>query len=115
MQVHCWEKIENEKLNPLSSRQVIHGEKMTIARMHLHKGCLVPEHKHHNEQLSMVEQGSLRFNLDGAERVLNAGEVLRIPPNVPHSVTALEDSLVVDLFSPPREDWIRGDDADLRK
>ncbi len=115
MQVHCWEKIENEKLNPLSSRQVIHGEKMTIARMHLHKGCLVPEHKHHNEQLSMVEQGSLRFNLDGAERVLNAGEVLRIPPNVPHSVTALEDSLVVDLFSPPREDWIRGDDAYLRK
>jgi quercetin dioxygenase-like cupin family protein len=115
MQVHCWEKIEKERLNPLSSRQVIHGEKLTVARMHLQKGCLVPEHSHHNEQLSMVERGSLRFKLDGAERVLSAGEVLRIPPGVPHSVTALEDSVAVDLFSPPREDWIRGDDAYLRK
>jgi quercetin dioxygenase-like cupin family protein len=85
MQVHCWEKIEKERLNPLSSRQVIHGEKLTVARMHLQKGCLVPEHSHHNEQLSMVERGSLRFKLDGAERVLSAGEVLRIPPSVPHS------------------------------
>jgi len=115
MHVHCWEKIENEKLNPLASRQVIHSEKMTVARMHLQKGCLVPEHSHHNEQLSMVEQGSLRFKLGSDERVLGAGEVLRIPPNVPHSVVALEDSIAVDLFSPPREDWIRGDDAYLRK
>jgi len=110
-----WDGIELERLNPLSARQVIHGETMTVARMHLSKGCLVPEHSHHNEQISLVEQGSLKFKLDGAERVLGAGELLRIPPNVPHSVVALEDSIAVDLFSPPRQDWIRGDDAYLRK
>jgi quercetin dioxygenase-like cupin family protein len=115
MQVHSWEQIEKEQLNPLSRRQVIHGETMTVARIHLKKGCVVPQHNHHNEQISMVEQGSLRFNLDGAERVLGAGELVRIPPNLPHSVQALEDCVVVDLFSPPREDWIRGDDAYLRK
>jgi len=114
MQV-SWETLENEKLNATTSRQVIHGEKITVAKMHLKKGCVVPEHKHHNEQLSVVEQGSLRFKLGDAEQVLGPGDVLRIPPNVPHSVVALEDSIAVDLFSPPREDWIRGDDAYLRK
>jgi quercetin dioxygenase-like cupin family protein len=115
MQVQSWDGIEKEQLNPLSSRQVIHGETMTVARMHLRKGCLVPEHSHDNEQISMVEQGSLHFKIGGAERILSAGELVRIPPNVPHSVKALEDSLAVDLFSPPRQDWIRGDDAYLRK
>jgi quercetin dioxygenase-like cupin family protein len=115
MQVHSWDGIEKEQLNPLSRRQVIHCETMTVARMHLKEGCLVPLHSHHNEQISMIEQGSLRFNLDGAERVVGAGELVRIPPNVPHSVQALKDSVVVDLFSPPRQDWIRGDDAYLRK
>jgi len=115
MQVQSWDGIENEQLNPLSSRQVVHGETMTVARMHLKKGCLVPEHSHHNEQVSMVEQGSLNFNIGGTERVLSAGDLVRIPPNVPHSVKALEDSIAVDLFSPPRQDWIRGDDAYLRK
>ena len=115
MQVHNWEKIEKEQLNPLSGRQVIHSETMTVARMHLQKGCLVPEHSHHNEQISMVEQGSLRFKVDGAERVVGAGESCPHPANIPHSVQALEDSVAVDLFSPPREDWIRGDDAYLRK
>jgi quercetin dioxygenase-like cupin family protein len=114
MQVQSWEQIEKEQLNPLSGRQVIHSETMTVARMHLKEGCVVPRHSHHNEQISMIEQGSLRFNLDGAERVVGAGELVRIPPNVPHSVQALENSVVVDLFSPPREDWIRGDDAYLR-
>ena len=115
MQVQSWEQIEKEQLNPLSRRQVIHCETMTVARMHLKEGCLVPLHSHHNEQISMIEQGSLRFNLDGAERVVGPGDLVRIPPNVPHSVQALKDSVVVDLFSPPRQDWIRGDDAYLRK
>jgi len=115
MQVQSWNGIEKEQLNPLSSRQVIHSDTMTVARMHLRKGCLVPEHSHHNEQISMVEQGSLQFKIGGSERILRAGELVRIPPNVPHSVQALEDSVAVDLFSPPRQDWIRGDDAYLRK
>jgi quercetin dioxygenase-like cupin family protein len=115
MQLYEWNQIEKEQLNPRASRQVIHGDTMTVARLYLTKGCFVPEHSHHNEQISMLEQGSLRFVLEGREQVVKAGEVLRIPPHVPHSAEALEDSIAVDLFSPPREDWQRGDDAYLRK
>ena len=115
MQRYEWNQIEKEQLNPAFARQVIHGETMTVARVYLKKGCLVPEHSHHNEQISMLEQGALRFVLAGEELILKAGQVLRIPPHVPHSAEALEDSVAVDLFSPIREDWIRGDDAYLRK
>ena len=115
MQRYEWNQIEKEQLNPAFARQVIHGESMTVARVYLKKGCQVPEHSHHNEQISMLEQGTLRFVLAGKELILKAGEVLRIPPNVPHSTEALEDSIAVDLFSPVREDWVRGDDAYLRK
>jgi quercetin dioxygenase-like cupin family protein len=115
MQLYEWNQIEKEQLNPRVARQVIHGDTMTVARLYLAKGCFVPEHSHHNEQISMLEQGSLRFVIAGQEQVVKAGEVLRIPPHVPHSAEALEDSIAVDLFSPPREDWQRGDDAYLRK
>ncbi len=115
MEHYEWSQIEKERLNPLFVRQVIHGETMTVAHLELAKGCFVPEHSHHNEQIAMVEQGSLRFVLEGREQIVKGGEVLRIPPNVPHSAEAMEDSVVVDLFSPPREDWKRGDDAYLRK
>jgi quercetin dioxygenase-like cupin family protein len=102
-------------MNPLFIRQVIHGKTMTVARLDIRKGCSVPVHSHHNEQISMIEQGAMRFMLDGVERIVKAGEVLHIPANVPHSAEAIEDCIAVDLFSPPREDWIRGDDAYLRK
>lgn len=115
MQLYEWNRIEKEQVNPTFARQVIHGETMTVARIYLKKGGLVPEHSHHNEQISMIEHGALRFSLAGQELILKAGQVLRIPPNVPHSAEALEDSIAVDLFSPIREDWIRGDDAYLRK
>jgi quercetin dioxygenase-like cupin family protein len=115
MQLYEWNRVEKEQLNPSFARQVIHGETMTVARVYLKKGCQVPEHSHHNEQISMLEQGTLRFVIGGVEKVVKAGEVLRIPPHVPHSAEALEDSIAVDLFSPIREDWIRGDDAYLRK
>jgi quercetin dioxygenase-like cupin family protein len=115
MQRYEWNQVEKEQMNPAFARQVIHGESMTVARVYLKKGCLVPEHSHHNEQISMMEQGALRFVLAGEEVILKAGQVLRIPPHVPHSAEALEDSIAVDLFSPVREDWLRGDDAYLRK
>jgi len=112
--LHNWSKVEEEQLNPSISRQVIHTECMTVARIRLRKGAVVALHQHVNEQLSMIERGKLRFVVAGEERVLGAGEALTIPPNAPHLVEALEDSLATDLFSPPREDWIRGDDAYLR-
>ena len=115
MQIYEWNKVEKEQMSPTFARQVIHSDTMTVARVHLRKGCSVPEHSHHNEQISMMEQGSVKFVIDGQEKVLRAGQMLRIPAHMPHSAEALEDSIAVDLFSPPREDWIRGDDSYLRK
>jgi quercetin dioxygenase-like cupin family protein len=101
-------------MNPLLSRQAIHGQNITVARIKLSKSALVPLHSHANEQITMLERGALRFVVSGLETILRAGEVLAIPPHAPHLVEALEDSLAVDLFAPVREDWIRGDDAYLR-
>jgi quercetin dioxygenase-like cupin family protein len=115
MQLYEWNQVKKEQMNPLFVRQVIHGKTMTVARLDIRKGCSVPEHSHHNEQISMIERGSMRFVLAGVEKIVKAGEVLQIPANVPHSAEALEDCIAVDLFSPPREDWIHGDDAYLRK
>lgn len=114
MQHYNWNLVEEEQMNPLLTRKVIHGRNVTIARIHLQKYAVVPQHSHPNEQISMVERGLVRFVIAGEEKVLGPGDVLAIPPDVPHLVEALEDSLAVDLFAPPREDWIRGDDAYLR-
>jgi quercetin dioxygenase-like cupin family protein len=115
MQHYNWNLLEEEPLNPLLGRKMLHGGTMTVARIRLRKGAVVPTHSHANEQISMLESGALRFVISGEERVLHAGDAVVIPPDAPHMVEALEDSLAVDLFSPPREDWIRGDDAYLRK
>jgi len=115
MNVYRWSEVKKEQLKPLLVRQVIHGQTMTVARLELRKGCSVPEHSHHNDQISMVEKGRVRFVLGGKEVIVSAGETLHIPAHLPHSAEALEDTVAVDLFSPPREDWIRGDDAYLRK
>lgn len=115
MDVYNWSRVEEEQLNPLMTRRVIHTEGMTIARLWLRKCALVPAHAHANEQVTMLESGSLRFVLDGQEQVLRAGDMLRIPPYASHSVEALEDSVATDLFTPPREDWQRGEDAYLRR
>jgi quercetin dioxygenase-like cupin family protein len=109
-----WSEVAAEQLNPLITRQMIHTETMTIARIAVGKGAMVPEHSHANEQVSTIESGSARFVLAGVETIMHAGETMHIPAHVPHWVEALEDSVVVDLFSPRREDWIRGDDAYLR-
>lgn len=107
--------MEKEQLNPLFGRKVIHGETVTMARVYLDKGCLVPTHSHVNEQLSLIEKGALKFVLDGKEVLVKSGEVLQIPPNVPHSAEAMEDTVGIDFFAPVREDWRSGDDAYLRK
>jgi len=114
VKLYNWSQIPEEQLNDLVARQMIHGETMTIARIHLRKGAVVPLHQHPNEQISMVEHGRLRFVIAGQEQIVQGGDMVAIPPNAPHLVEALEDSLATDLFSPIREDWIRGDDAYLR-
>jgi len=115
MDLYNWAAMPWEKLSDLISRKVVHTERMTIARLRLAKGTFVPVHQHENEQVSMMEEGALKFNVGGEEVTVRAGESLRIPPNVPHSAEAIEDSVATDLFTPCREDWKRGDDAYLRK
>lgn len=115
MKVYHWNQVQEEQLNPLVTRRVIHTRNMTIARIRLGKHAVVPAHAHAHEQVTTLESGALRFVLDGEERILKAGEMLEIPPHAEHSVEALEDSVAMDVFSPPRDDWQRGDDAYLRK
>jgi quercetin dioxygenase-like cupin family protein len=105
MQYYRWNQIEKKQINPLTIRQVIHGETMTIARFELRKGAAVAEHHHHNEQIATVQSGTVRFTVAGEPVVLLAGEWLCIPPDVPHSAEALEDATTVETFSPPRDDW----------
>ena len=109
-----WSDIEPEQLNPLLTRQFLTGSEAMLARIVLSKGCVVPTHAHPNEQIAFVLEGALEFNLNGEIRVVRSGEVLVIPPNVPHSAVALEDTIDFDIFAPPRQDWIDGTDTYLR-
>ncbi len=116
METYNWSAVTEEKMNPLFSRQVIHTAQMTVAQVWLGKGGVVPMHHHVNQQVTMLRSGSLLFETEAGERrILQPGDVLVIPPNLPHRFEALEDSAATDLFTPARQDWIRGDDAYLRK
>src|SRR5579863_5763183 len=109
-----WHTIPLEDLNPLLQRQFVVGQELMMARVLLKKGCIVPEHSHHNEQLTYIVEGALKFWIDGKEIVVHAGEVLCIPSNMPHKAEAMEDTVDLDIFSPPRADWINKTDQYLR-
>jgi quercetin dioxygenase-like cupin family protein len=109
-----WSSVEVEELNPLLGRHFVVGQNVMLARVLLKKGCVVPEHSHHNEQITYILAGALKFGIDGKEIIVNAGEVLTIPPNMPHSAEALADTVDLDIFNPPRADWINKTDDYLR-
>jgi quercetin dioxygenase-like cupin family protein len=113
-----WEDVPREALKPDLARRVISTERMMLAQVYLEKGCVVPKHSHENEQLTYIVEGLLRFWLgeDESETVdVAAGEVLHIPSHLPHRAEALETTLDVDIFCPPRQDWLAGSDAYLRE
>ncbi len=110
-----WSDIEIEALSPQIGRQMIVGSNIMVARVLLKKGTRVPLHSHHNEQVTYILEGALHFSIDGQEITVNAGEVLCIPPNMPHAALALEDTVDLDIFNPPRQDWIDRDDSYLRQ
>jgi quercetin dioxygenase-like cupin family protein len=109
-----WNTVEHEKLNDLIGREMVVGDNIMLARVFLKKGAHVPEHHHHNEQVTYILEGALKFAIDGKEIVVHAGEVLCIPPHMPHEAWALEDTLDLDVFNPPREDWLNKSDDYLR-
>lgn len=113
-----WEEMPREKVSAMLDRRLITGDRMMLAHVYLKKGCVVPKHSHENEQLTYILEGALRFWIGDEEKeevVVRAGEVLHIPSNVLHKAEALEDTLDVDVFSPPREDWLNRTDSYLRK
>ena len=112
-----WDDLPAELLNPQLRRRLISTERMMIAHVYLEQGCIVPHHQHENEQLTYILEGKLRFWLgDDESEVVDvaAGEVLHIPSHLPHKAEAMEDTLDVDIFCPPRQDWLDGSDAYLR-
>lgn len=112
-----WDAMPKERLNELLDRRLVTAERVMLAHVYLKKGCVVPRHSHENEQVTYVLEGALRFWIGeepGEEVVVRAGEVLVIPSNLPHKAEALEDTLDLDVFCPPRQDWLDGTDAYLR-
>ncbi len=109
-----WVETEVEQLNAGIGRQMLNGDAMTLARVILAAGAVVPDHHHDSEQIANVLSGRLRFVIGDEEREVMAGESVLIPGGVPHRIEALDDSVVLDVFAPRREDWLRGDDAYLR-
>ena len=110
----AWNQVEREHLNPLIDREMVYGQQIMLARVFIKKDGHVPLHQHHNEQVTYILEGALKFAINGKEIVVRAGEVLCIPANMPHEAWALEDTLDLDVFTPPREDWLGKTDDYLR-
>ncbi|MGB8534833.1 MAG: cupin domain-containing protein [Acidobacteriaceae bacterium] len=110
-----WNDIEVEVLSSTIGRQLLVGTNIMVARVLLKKGARVPLHSHHNEQVTYILEGALHFYIDNKEITVSAGEVLCIPPHMPHEAIALEDTVDLDIFTPPRQDWLNKEDAYLRE
>ncbi|MGH9470262.1 MAG: cupin domain-containing protein [Terriglobia bacterium] len=110
-----WNEIEIEEMNSLLGRQMVVGQNLMVCRLHLKKGCVVPLHQHVHEQMSLLEEGKLRWWLGDQEFVAEPHGVVSIPSGMPHKVEALEDSIALDVFNPPREDFLSKSDAYLRR
>src|SRR5687768_14469033 len=121
-QKQAWATVPLEQLGPSVSRRFITGKQVMIAQFHLSAGCIVPKHHHRSEQITYIVSGALRFwlgdcvdsDLEQDSVLVSSGELLVVPANVPHRAIAHEDTLNIDVFSPPREDWIAGTDTYLR-
>jgi quercetin dioxygenase-like cupin family protein len=108
-------EIPEENVTDLFSRRFFTGEKLTLAFLTLKKGCVVPRHEHESEQFSYCISGVIQFRIGHEELVLNPGEIVQIPSNVPHEAVVLEDFTGMDVFSPIRKDWVDGSDNYLRQ
>jgi quercetin dioxygenase-like cupin family protein len=114
MQHYSWDSVPLEVLSSTISRKIITGDRLMIAQVFIKNGGVVPRHEHENEQVTYILEGALQFELEGQTVIVAKGQVLHIPSNVPHEAVALEDTIDLDIFNPPRQDWITGQDAYLR-
>ena len=118
--LYRWESMPREVISPVIERRLVTGERLMVAHVYIKKGGIVPLHSHDNEQVTYILEGALRLwvgaegSPDQAVHDVHAGEVLVIPPNLPHRAQAIEDTLDVDVFCPPRQDWLDKTDGYLR-
>jgi len=113
-----WDDVPMETVNPMMRRQIITGELMTVAKIYFKDGFLVPMHSHHNEQITQVISGLLRFRLgeNGEEEIdVGPGQALVIPANLPHEAQVIGDVVEMDLWAPRRDDWLNQTDDYLRQ
>jgi quercetin dioxygenase-like cupin family protein len=114
-QHHRWTDLSSQTLTESVQRRYVTADRVTVARFELKKGGVVPRHAHENEQVSCVLTGALRFQFDEREIIVGTGEVMQIPGGIAHAVTALQDTVVIDVFSPVRQDWIDGTDTYFKR
>ncbi len=103
--LHRWDEIALEKITEMVSRKIVPGDRFTLAQVYVKRGALVPMHQHESEQMTYVLQGALRVQVGGEELTVREGEVIHIPSQLPHQAEALDDTLELDFFSPPRKEW----------
>ncbi|MCH8127059.1 cupin domain-containing protein [candidate division KSB1 bacterium] len=109
-----WDDMPLEKVTDQIDRRLVTGNRIMVAQVYLKKGSIVPTHSHENEQITYIMDGALHFWIgedESEEIVVRSGEVLHLPSNVVHKAQALEDTFDVDVFSPPRQDWLDGTDS----
>ena len=112
-----WDQIPMETVNPMMQRQIITGELMTVAKIYFKDGFLVPMHSHHNEQITQVISGLLRFRIgENGEQTIDVGpgQTIVIPANVPHEALVVGDVVEMDMWAPRRDDWLNQTDDYLR-
>ena len=109
VRVHRWDEIALDKITEMISQKIVAGEREMLAQTYLKRGALVPMHSHESEQMTYILQGALRVVVGGEEMTAREGEVLLIPSGIPHQAEALEDTFELDVFSPVRQDWLRGE------
>ena len=115
MQYFVWDEMPKEVVTETIGRKIVTGEKVMMAQVFLAKGAVVPEHQHDAEQITYILEGALKFTLEGKEVLVEKGQVLVIPSNVPHMAVAMEDTLDLDVFSPIRHDWLNKTDNYFHK
>jgi quercetin dioxygenase-like cupin family protein len=104
--LYRWDELPLEKVTEMVSRKIVSGTREMVAQHYLKKGALVPVHAHESEQMTYVLQGALRAIVHGDEVVVREGEILHVPPGVPHQAEAIEDTFTLDLFCPIRREWL---------
>ncbi len=115
VRLHRWDEIALEKLTELVARKIIAGERQMLVQTYLKRGALVPRHSHHSEQMTYVLQGALKFVIGGEEFIVREGDVLHIASGLEHQAEALEDTFELDVFSPPRAEWLSGSNGEAEE